>query len=131
MRKFNAISVVGASVLVVVSGVHAQGLRAVRPLAGYQCMSLNLGEQQMMDPASRVPILAKPDASAPQIGFATATVIAESSPPVNGFQRVLRLDGLPGWIATSLLKPWRNPGGNGQKCVPSVMSNGRLGFGVG
>jgi hypothetical protein len=73
-------------------------------------------------------ILDKPEASGRPIGDAIATVIASLSPPVNGYRRVLRLDGMPGWISTSLLKPWKNPGGNGQKCIPSMMSNGGLGF---
>lgn len=106
---------------------HAQGLQAVRPLPGYECMALNLSPQQMM--TETVPILSEPSSSAAKIGIASATVIAADAPPVNGFQKVLRLDGKPGWISTKLLKPWVNPGGNGQKCVPSAMSNGRLGFG--
>ena len=106
---------------------HAQGLQAVRALPGYECMALNLSQQQMM--TQTVPILSEPSSSAAKIGIASATVIAADAPPVNGFQKVLRLDGKPGWISTKLLKPWVNPGGNGQKCVPSMMSNGRLGFG--
>ena len=109
-------------------GVHAQNLTALHPLSGYECMELNLKPQQMMDPNALVPILAKPAASSPLVGYASATVIASISPPTDGFQHVLRLDGTQGWIDSRYLKPWTNPSGNGQKCVPSVMSNGRLGF---
>jgi hypothetical protein len=105
----------------------AQGLQAVRPLTGYECMALNLSQQEMM--TQTVPILSEPSSSAAKIGIASATVIAADAPPVDGFQKVLRLDGKPGWVSTKFLKPWVNPGGNGQKCVPSMMSNGRLGFG--
>ena len=34
---------------------HAQGLQAVRPLPGYECMALNLSQQDMM--TETVPIL--------------------------------------------------------------------------
>jgi hypothetical protein len=106
---------------------HAQGLQAVRPVPGYECMALNLSQQQMM--TETVPILAQPSSGAQKIGIASATVIAAEAPPVDGYRKVLRLDGKPGWVSTQFLKPWVNPGGSGQKCVPSVMSNGRLGFG--
>jgi hypothetical protein len=106
---------------------HAQGLQAVRPLPGYECLALNLSQQDMM--TETVPILAQPSSGAAKIGIASATVIAADAPPTNGYQKVLRLDGTPGWVSTRFLKPWVNPGGNGQKCVPSMMSNGRPGFG--
>ncbi len=109
---------------------HAQGgLQVVRPIPGYVCLALNLNEQQMFSLASRVPILESPAVTAKPIGYASATVIASTAPPTNGFQQVLKLDAVPGWISTSYLKPWKNPGGNGQRCTPSLMSNGRIGFG--
>ncbi len=46
-----------------------------------------------------VPMLAEPSADAPKIGIVAATVIASESPPVNGFQKVLRLDGKVGWVS--------------------------------
>ena len=88
---------------------HAQGLQVVRPLPGYECMALNLSDQQMM--TETVPILAQPSPSAAKIGIASATVIAAEAPSVGGYQKVLRLDGKPGWISTKFLKPWVNPGG--------------------
>lgn len=104
----------------------AQGLQAVRPLIGYKCMALNLSQQQMM--TQTVPMLAQPSVGAPKVGIVAATVIAADSEPVNGFQKVLRLDRKVGWVSSQYLKPWANPGGSGQKCVPSVMSNGSLGY---
>ena len=109
-----------------VMSAQAQGLQAVRPLSGYKCMALNLSEQQMM--TETVPMLAQPSAGAPKVGIVAATVIAAESPPVNGYQKVLRLDGKVGWVSSQYLKPWVNPGSSGQKCVPSLMSNGRLGY---
>jgi SH3-like domain-containing protein len=91
-------------------------------------MALNLTSEQMMDPSVHVPILKDPSPDAPLVGYASATVIASVSAPTDGYQHVLRLDGVPGWINTKYLKAWVNPGGNGQKCIPSALSNGRVGF---
>lgn len=106
-----------------------QPLGAVKPLTGYACMSLNLTEQQMMDPSVHVPIRSSPSAEAPVTGNAVATVIAKSpEQQENGFLQVLQLDGRVGWVEAQFLKPWKNPGGNGQRCYPAMMSNGRVGF---
>ena len=118
------------AVMVMSSPAHAQGgLQVVRPIPGYVCLALNLNEQQMFSLASRVPILESPAPTAKPIGYASATVIASTAPPTNGFQQVLKLDAVPGWISTSYLKPWKNLGSNGHRCIPSLMSNGRIGFG--
>jgi len=126
----NVLEKLASALLLVMANVapsaHAQGLQAVRPLSGYKCMALNLSEQQMM--TETVPMLARPSTSAPKVGIVAATVIAADSKPVDGFQKVLRLDGKVGWVSTRYLKPWVNPGGNAQRCVPSLMSNGRLGY---
>lgn len=106
---------------------HAKGLEAVRPLPGYKCMALNLSPKQMM--TETVPIRTAPSPSAPKHGIASAAVIASDNPPVNGFQKVLRFDGTPGWVSTKFLKPWVDPSHTGGTCVPSVMSDGLLGFG--
>jgi hypothetical protein len=129
MRLCNIIELaLGASASIASLNAPAQTLTAERPLTGYECMALNLSDQQMMDPSIHVPILANPTPDSPLVGYASATVIASIAPPTNGFQHVLRLDGVPGWVDTKYLKVWTNPGGNGQKCIPSAMSNGRLGF---
>jgi hypothetical protein len=98
-------------------------------IKGYQCMALNLSPQQMMDPSVRVPIRSRPLPNAPVTGNAIATVIA-SSPEISkdGFVKVLQLNGKTGWINARFLKQWVNPGGNGQKCYPSILSDGRIGF---
>lgn len=108
----------------------ATALKAVRALDGYRCMALNLPDSKLMNPSTHVAILSNPRAGSQPMGYASSTVIAADTPPVNGFRKVLRLDGKPGWMPASDLKPWVNPGNNGQGCVPSVMSNGRLGFGI-
>ncbi len=130
-NRLLAVAVVAACVPNIVRSQIAGDLHAVRPLPGYMCMSLNLNEQQMMDPSAQVPVLSDPSPESRWVGNAAATVIVASPlREVNGYLRVLKLDGQPGWIAAKYLKPWRNPGRNGQQCVPSLMSNGRPGFGV-
>lgn len=100
-----------------------------RDLQGYKCMSLNLTQQQMMDPSVRVPIKSGPSASAPVTGNAIATVIAASPLVENqGYIKVLELNGHTGWIQAGFLKPWVNPGGNGQRCYPAMLPTGRIGF---
>lgn len=126
--KLSRILVTGVALALPMSapGARAQGLQAVRPLIGYKCMALNLSPEQMM--TETVPMLAQPNAAAPKVGIVAATVIAADSPPLDGFQRVLRLDGKTGWVPTRDLKPWRNPNGSATRCIPSVMSNGGLGY---
>ena len=43
-----------------IGGAHAQALHAVRPLEGYQCMSLNVAPGAMLDPTKIVPRLTPP-----------------------------------------------------------------------
>src|SRR5690242_11441299 len=104
------------------------GVQAVRVIPGYVCMSLNLTEQQMMNPSMRVPIKSAPSSSAMTTGYASSIVIARS--PMHedqGFVEVLQLDGREGWIAARDVRPWKNPGPSNQRCFPAVMSNGRVG----
>ncbi len=117
------------SIMVALSA-YAQGLHAIRPIPGYACMSLNLSEQQMSDPNLVVPVLAGPTSASTTIGQASSVVIATSPPRmVDGYVEVLRFNNQTGWMKAQLLKPWHNPGGSGQKCVPSLMSNGSAGLG--
>lgn len=107
----------------------AQGLRAVQPLAGYSCMSLNLTQEQMMDFNAVPPVLAAPRAGAPKLGD-TSSVVIVASPlrSENGYVSMLMLDGRPGWVQASKLKPYRSASNPSARCVPSMMSNGQPGF---
>jgi hypothetical protein len=84
----------------------------------------------MMDPSVVVPVLSQPSRDAPAIGRASALVIVVSPlKVVDGYVAVLQFNGTPGWVAGRFLKPWKDtPVGPRQTCVPSVMSNGRIGF---
>lgn len=100
-----------------------------RDLNGYQCMALNLSQQQMMDPSVHIPIRSAPTSTAAVTGTAIATVIAFSPEQEQaGYLKVLQLNGKTGWVEARYLKPWTNPGGNGQRCYPAILSTGRIGF---
>lgn len=116
-----------------VSGLaHAEGLRAVRPLPGYVCMQLALTPDQLTSSKVGVPIRKAPSRSAPIAGYAANNVIVQDPPRTEaGFLRVLDPNGDEGWIEAGYLRPWSNPYAPGARCVPSIMSNGKPGFGSG
>lgn len=110
---------------------HAQGLRAVRPLSGYTCMSLNLSPDRIRDPSTVVPVRQSPVLNAPIVAGAASTMIVPAPPRVtNGFIQVLRLNGQLGWMQTNALRPWKSRIDPSAECVPSLMSDGKPGFNV-
>lgn len=106
-----------------------RGLHVVAHLAGYECLALAMSEAAMRDFDDLPPVLSEPRRDAERIGIASASVIAASPPkPVNGFVRVLHLNGREGWVEARKLRPWRNANSPGTRCVPARMSDGGLGF---
>jgi len=128
--KASLILVLGA-VCALAPVAHAQGLRAVRPLPGYACMNLAVPEKLLEDRGwAGVPILAEPRSHAQQTAVATPTVIAKAPAViVNGYAEVMRLTGETGWIEADKLKPFSSASDPYARCTPSLMSNGRMGFG--
>ncbi|MCG7354823.1 MAG: SH3 domain-containing protein [Roseomonas mucosa] len=109
-------------------GAPYAGLKVTGHIAGYECMGLRDGFQEATwDQLPRV--RSEPRANATQVGIATANVIVKS-PHVarNGYLEVMHLDGRPGWVDQRVLVPWVNDNAPGVRCVPAMMSNGRLGF---
>ena len=102
---------------------------AVAPIPGLACMSLKVSDAQAMDPNFVVPLHQEPSEASPAMGRASAIVLVRK-PEVqqNGFVAAVLFNGRPGWIRADDVKPWVNPGGNGQRCVPSRMSDGSIGF---
>ena len=93
-------------------------------------MVLNLSHAQMLDNSLEVPVYSAPSPSSPKVGNAAAVVIATS--PLNvvrGFAEVLFPDGRQGWIEARMLRPYTNANNPNAHCTPSLMSNGRPGFG--
>lgn len=127
MSKFAAF--VGVTVTMMTAPVWAQGLRAVAPLQGYSCMSLNLTEDEMQHESSSPVIRQEPSPAAAPIGRAAAQVIvADPVRAQNGYVAVLTLDGKPGWVEANKLKPYRSASNPSARCIPSRMSNGQPGF---
>lgn len=107
----------------------AQGPTVAHPLTGYQCMSLNLTEEQLLTNSTPVPVRSGPSPASPQVGVAGATVaVATPLQPVNGYYRMLFPTGGEVWIEAAKLRPWKNAGDPKVTCTPSLMSNGRPGF---
>ncbi len=99
----------------------ATGLTAVQPIPGYVCMALQ-------PPDAAPPVLVLPSPSAPHLGIASATMIVASPlQTMNGYAKVLHLDGRIGWVEASKLRPWRSASDPSATCTPSIMSDGRPG----
>ncbi len=116
MRRF----IFAAALLAPVAAL-AAGLTAVQPIPGYVCMALQ-------SPDAAPPVLVLPSPSAPRLGIASATMIVASPPQtMNGYTKVLHLDGQIGWLDVSKLRPWRSASDPAATCTPSIMSDGRPG----
>jgi hypothetical protein len=93
-------------------------------------MILNLTNEQLRDSALTVPVFKAPSQSSGQVGFAAALIIAKSPLHVeNGFAEVLFPDGRTVWIAANMLRPYKNESNPSAHCTPSILSNGKPGFG--
>lgn len=106
---------------------HAAGPTVVKPLEGYACARLNATEAEMLNPhGTGIVIRTEPSASAP-VGTAASSIVFVRRPShtVNGFAEVVQVTGQPGWIQADRIKPLDNM----TRCVPSLMSNGRIGAG--
>lgn len=109
---------------------HAQGLKAVRPLPGHVCMALALTPEQVADPTRGVPVRDTPSPSAPVTSWAPSMLVVPApQQPTAGFLQVVFADGYKGWVQATSLKPWSSPTNPSRRCVPSVMSDGGIGFG--
>lgn len=99
----------------------------VKPLPGYVCMKLNLTEAQALNPnGSAVYIRLQPADNAPVGTLAPSVVFARSPAHIeNGYLEVIQITGKPGWIRQSQVRPMAPT----ERCVPSLMSNGRIGAG--
>jgi hypothetical protein len=109
------------------SSVRAEPVYAVRPIDGYVCMKLNVTEAEVLNPrGTGIFILTAPRPDAAH-GATAASVVLVRDPQnrVDGYLEVLQLTGQPGWIAADKVRPFDKI----TRCVPSLLSNGRIGFG--
>jgi hypothetical protein len=109
----------------------ASALTAVQPAPGLACMSLDSQALETMQQSDLPPVLSAPSSSAPRLGYPSAIVFVKW-PLIqeNGYTEMERLNGQIGWIATAQLKTWHPLNGGNAKCVPSIMSNGKLGTSI-
>ncbi len=119
------------ALLLLCGSADAQGLQAVRPVPGHVCMQLAITPEQNADPTRGIPVRNSPSLSDRIASWAPSVVIVPApQQPTAGFLRVLLPDGQHGWVQAIALKPWSNPYAPNRRCVPSVLSNGRIGFDV-
>ena len=123
-----------ASSLAMMFNPSAQGLEAVKPIDGYKCMSLKVGAlnvtQEDLFRGNGLPaVYAKPSEKSEQLGTNGKTIIvAWPLKEANGFVEILRLNGQRGWISEKVIKPYATANGSPGTCVPSIMSDGKIGF---
>jgi hypothetical protein len=109
----------------------ANALTAVGPAPGLVCMSLDSHSLQALQQSELPPVLAAPSSSAAKLGYPSSIVFAEwPLVQVDGYTEMVRINGQTGWIATAHLQTWHPMNGGTAKCVPSIMSNGRLGTSI-
>ena len=107
----------------------AQRPTIVGPLAGYQCMMLNITEKQALDPNFQIPVYTQPSETSQPFGYASLQVAVQQPPRVvNGFTEMLFPTGAKVWIKTGLLRPYRSLGDPSARCNPVSLSNGHVGF---
>jgi len=107
----------------------ACALTAVKAIEGLTCMDLNLPDNVLRNVHGDglPPVYSQPDEHSTVIGTAGGMIYTvEPLRPINGFVEYVRPDWQHAWIKQEYLKPH-----TGFTCIPSQMSNGRLGFGNG
>ena len=126
----NALAAIGASIIVA-SAYPALSLTAVKPLDGYKCMKIKIPEDKRWDQSALPPVFAAPTEESQQIGrAATVVLVKQPMKEVNGFVEILRVGAKapPVWISAKVLSPWQSTTVPPQRCVPSIMSDGGVGW---
>ena len=107
----------------------AEAAQGYRPLAGYECMSLNISDAQAHDFHFHVIYYSEPNAASPEVGYAGSQVaVRKPHVVVNGFAQALFPTGVVGWIEADLLRSYRSPFNPSTKCIPVMFSDGRRDF---
>jgi hypothetical protein len=117
-----------AITLVIPHAVRAQPIGlvvAVKPIPGYRCAKLDV-KNALDFSAPPVWILDAPEPNAAH-GTAAGSVLFVKTPEhrVNGYFEVIQVTGKPGWLPVDKVRPF-DPNA---RCVPSLLSNGRVGAG--
>ena len=112
------------------SGVSARAEEpgAARLLRNYRCMMIT--EDPSRGGSGPPSVLATPRVDAPQLGPASEpTIVDDPLRVVNGYARVLLLDGRPGWVRRNRLRNWTVAASPALRCYVERMPDGRLEFG--
>lgn len=106
----------------------AAGVTVLHSEPGLTCMLLDDQDLQATVQSQLPPIRSAPSPNAPMVGYPSEIVLVRD--PLEeqaGYVAVVRINGQPGWIAADKLQPWHAMNGRPGKCIPSLLSNGRLG----
>jgi hypothetical protein len=123
-------AITGLCLVALSTNADAQGVG--KRLPGYECMMLNITEQQAMDPNFHVGVKVQPSASSQTIGWQPGIVIVkEPAVPKNGYLQIVRANGQKAWIKASIVKPYRAEADPTAKCAPEILPNGLIGSGPG
>jgi len=107
----------------------AYALTAMKAIDGLVCMDLNLPDSVLRNVHGDglPPVYSQPNEHSTIIGTAGGMIyVVEPMKAINGFVEYIRPDWQHAWIKLEYLKPHTD-----FTCIPSKMSNGRLGFGNG
>ncbi|TRL24694.1 hypothetical protein FM996_20275 [Methylosinus sporium] len=126
-------SIFAASLLVTQTG-GAGDFTSVRPIEGYRCFRVYIPEERRFDRSAVPPVFAAPTEASKLIGHSgVAAFVKWPMNEVDGFVEIIwGGQGLKAWIHKDVLRPWRtkvSPAGPASECVPTLMSNGRIGVG--
>ncbi len=106
----------------------AAPLTVVRPEPGLKCMLLDNQDLAATVQSQLPPVRSAPSPNARAIGYPAEIVFVKwPLQERNGYYEMVFFDGDAGWIAANRLQPWHAMNGRPGKCIPSLMSNGRLG----
>ena len=123
---------IGLGIAVVSSHAQAQAHAVRERLAGYECMMLNITEQQAMDPNFHVGVKAQPSPTSATVGWQPGIVIVkEPAVPRNGYLQILRANGQEAWIEANIVKAYHPLSDPNAKCAPELLPNGLIGSGPG
>lgn len=121
---FAALAVFGANP----TAGKAAGATVLHPEPGLKCMLLDAQDLQATVQSQLPPIRSAPSPNSPMIGYPSEIVLVRD--PLQeqaGYVAMVRINGQAGWIAADKLQPWHAMNGRPGKCIPSLLSNGRLG----
>lgn len=129
-RKWTLLALVAAIATSPTAG-KAAAVTVLHPLPGLKCMMLDNKDLQASTQSQLPPIRSAPSPAAPAIGYPAGIVLVRDPlQEQTGYVAIVRINGQPGWIEADRLQPWHAMNGLPGRCIPSLLSNGRVGADV-